>query len=61
MIFMDVNMPIMDGFTASKAIWELEEKYSITRELIIILSANKYDTSSMNFVDLSLEKPINIR
>jgi len=39
-IFMDIQMPIMDGVEASKAIRKYEDEYNITPVSIIALTAN---------------------
>lgn len=54
-------MPIMDGFTASRSIRDLERSYKMHRSFIVILSANTYPEEEINkieYVDLSLEKPV---
>ena len=42
-IFMDISMPIMDGFEASRRIREFEKYYGVEKCLIIANSAHTTD------------------
>ncbi len=61
LIFMDCHMPVMDGFTASASLRELEEKASLPRKLIIAMTAGfgqDYDTKCAKAgMDDMLSKP----
>lgn len=65
LIFMDVNMPIMDGLHATKKIREIEEEYQIGdySSYIVALTAYATDVFSKKCLDSgmndSLTKPIN--
>ena len=41
---MDISMPVMDGYEASKGIRQLEQKYGVEKSRIIALSAHNSET-----------------
>lgn len=61
-IFMDMQMPIMDGMTAVKNIREWEKNYNIKKNKIVALTANvlkeQIDSALKNGFDDYLTKPI---
>lgn len=62
-IFMDIKMPIMDGLTASKLIWDYYKRFN-HRVTIIALTAQAMDGDEDKFInegfDGYISKPINI-
>lgn len=64
-ILMDISMPVMDGFEATRRIRALETKSSLTRSLIIALtglaSANAQQEAFASGIDLFLTKPVRLK
>lgn len=62
MIFMDINMPIMDGIDATKGIRHIEKRHNLPRTLVIALSANalaqEYERAMEAGCDDYLTKPL---
>lgn len=60
LIFMDINMPIMDGFTAAGELHKLSEENLLRDQYIIILSANIYNYTESKFSNIKKNyiKPI---
>jgi signal transduction histidine kinase/ActR/RegA family two-component response regulator len=44
LIFMDIQMPVMDGYTATRMIRQLEERFNRRRTTIIALTAHAYES-----------------
>ena len=63
MIFMDIYMPDMDGYEATKAIKDTE-KYTINRTPIIAVSASAFEedieSTKRAGIDEFLAKPIDV-
>jgi len=63
-IFMDIQMPVMDGVEASKAIREYEKKHAIPAVLIVALTANTGKTDRETYLNAGMTdympKPIMI-
>ncbi|KAK1716161.1 hsp90-like protein [Colletotrichum acutatum] len=64
-ILMDISMPVMDGFEATRRIRALETKSSLTRSLIIALtglaSADAQQEAFASGIDLFLTKPVRLK
>jgi len=64
LILMDINMPIMDGISATKKIREYEIENNLSRSKIIAVTANAIDGDEMKFLragmNAYLSKPIDI-
>ncbi len=59
LIFMDVQMPEMDGVHASKKIRELENKYEITKKIpIIAMTANTSKDDRKKYVEAGMDSYI---
>lgn len=63
MIFLDMNMHVVDGFKASQTIREFEKKLDIERTPIIALTANRYVSNDDKLINMDeyLPKPINLK
>lgn len=63
MIFLDMNMHMVDGFKASQHIREFEKEMDIERTPIIALTANRYDANDSRLINMDeyLPKPINLK
>jgi len=63
-ILMDINMPIMDGITATKKIREYEKKNNLTASKIIAVTANALDGDEERFLSIGMDdyipKPVDI-
>ncbi len=44
LIFMDVQMPVMDGYTATRMIRRFEEKNNLRKTIIVALTAHAYES-----------------
>ena len=64
-IFMDENMPIMNGIEATKKIRQIEKEKGLNRTTIIALTANSLEGDKERFIeagmDLYLAKPLDIK
>ncbi|OHE92477.1 hsp90-like protein [Colletotrichum orchidophilum] len=64
-ILMDISMPVMDGFEATRRIRAIETKDSLSRCLIIALtglaSANAQQEAFASGIDLFLTKPVRLK
>lgn len=62
LVFMDIQMPTMDGLSATKAIREFSKKYPEYQPVVVILTANKnlYSDEQLNDMDIKLviTKPV---
>ncbi|MEA2099113.1 MAG: ATP-binding protein [Campylobacterota bacterium] len=56
LIFMDIQMPILDGVEATKEILEYEEDYNQTHVPIIALTANALKGDKERFIDAGLDE-----
>ena len=65
MIFMDENMPIMNGIEATKKIREIEKEKGLNRTIIVALTANSLEGDEERFLeagmDMYLAKPLDIK
>ncbi len=63
MIFLDMNMHVVDGFKAAQQIREFERELGIERTPIIALTANRYDSNDIRLINMDeyLAKPINLK
>ena len=63
-VLMDIQMPVMDGVAATKAIRELEHSAGLRRTPIIALTANAMDHHQAEYLragmDAQVPKPINL-
>jgi CheY-like chemotaxis protein len=57
-VLMDVEMPVMDGLTATRLIRELESPSSERLPIIGVTSGVDYDTCLAAGMDAFLEKPV---
>ncbi|KAK1621688.1 hsp90-like protein [Colletotrichum phormii] len=64
-ILMDISMPVMDGFEATRRIRAIESKENLSRCLIIALtglaSANAQQEAFASGIDLFLTKPVRLK
>ncbi|KAF4783297.1 hsp90-like protein [Colletotrichum scovillei] len=64
-VLMDISMPVMDGFEATRRIRAIETKDSLSRCLIIALtglaSANAQQEAFASGIDLFLTKPVRLK
>ena len=62
-VLMDVQMPVMDGLTATRKIRDFEAAQALARTPILMLTSNSlpedYDASHAAGADQHLTKPIN--
>lgn len=63
MIFLDMNMHIINGFKAAQTIRDFEKQFGLERTPIIALTANRYDINDSKLVNMDeyIPKPINLK
>ncbi len=64
-IFMDENMPIMNGIEATKKIRQIEKEKELNRTIIVALTANSLEGDKERFIgsgmDMYLSKPLDVK